>query len=175
MDIGRTMMPSRLPKRRLDAGTFGTMGVGQGFALAAALWARDHSPKTKVLVVQGDSAFGFSAMELETIARYNLPVVTVITNNSGIYRGLLPEDDKAIEGDRTLGLPVLSLTAECRYEQMCQAFGGDGAVVRTVPEIKAALEKAFQKTDGPTVINALISTDSERKPQADHWLTRSKM
>ncbi|ULU06171.1 hypothetical protein L5515_014337 [Caenorhabditis briggsae] len=175
MDIGRTMMPSRLPKRRLDAGTFGTMGVGQGFALAAALWARDHSPKTKVLVVQGDSAFGFSAMELETIARYNLPVVTVIINNSGIYRGLLPEDDKAIEGDRTLALPVLSLTAECRYEEMCKAFGGAGAVVRTVPEIKAALEKAFQKTDGPTVINALISTDSERKPQADHWLTRSKM
>lgn len=168
-------MPSRLPKRRLDAGTFGTMGVGHGFSLAAALWARDHSPKTKVLVVQGDSAFGFSAMELETIARYNLPVVTVIINNSGIYRGLLPEDDKAIEGDRTLALPVLSLTAECRYEEMCKAFGGAGTVVRTVPEIKAALEKAFQKTDGPTVINALISTDSERKPQADHWLTRSKM
>ncbi|VDM85653.1 unnamed protein product [Strongylus vulgaris] len=70
MDIGRTMMPSTLPKRRLDAGTFGTMGVGQGYALAAALYCRDHSPTTKVLVVQGDSAFGFSGMEIETIARY---------------------------------------------------------------------------------------------------------
>ncbi|CAB3405522.1 unnamed protein product [Caenorhabditis bovis] len=175
MDIGRTMMPSRLPKRRLDAGTFGTMGVGQGYALAAALWTRDHSPNTKVLVVQGDSAFGFSGMELETIARYKLPIVTVIINNSGIYRGLLPEDDKAIEGDRTLGLPVLSLTAECNYEKMCEAFGGQGFLARTVPEIRDSLEKAFRKTDGPSLINVLISTDSERKPQADHWLTRSKM
>ncbi|CAD6192219.1 unnamed protein product [Caenorhabditis auriculariae] len=175
MDIGRTMMPSVLPKRRLDAGTFGTMGVGQGYALAAALYCRDHSPKTKVLVVQGDSAFGFSAMELETIARYKLPVVTVIINNSGIYRGLLPDDMASVEGDLTLNLPVLSLTAECRYEKMCQAFGGEGHFVRSVPEIKDALEKAFAKTDGPTVINAIISTDSERKPQKDHWLTRSKM
>ncbi|KHJ79505.1 thiamine pyrophosphate enzyme, central domain protein [Oesophagostomum dentatum] len=70
MDIGRTMMPSTLPRRRLDAGTFGTMGVGQGYAMAAALYCRDHSPTTKVLVVQGDSAFGFSAMEIETIARF---------------------------------------------------------------------------------------------------------
>ncbi|CAB3403771.1 unnamed protein product [Caenorhabditis bovis] len=174
MDIGRTMMPSRLPKRRLDAGTFGTMGVGMGYALAAAQWARDHSPTTKVLVVQGDSAFGFSAMELETIARYKLPVVTVIINNSGIYRGLVPEEDKAINGDRTLDLSVLSLTAECRYEKMCEAFGGQGYFVRSVPEIKKALEQAFQKTDGPSVINVMISTDSERKEQKDHWLTRSK-
>uniref|UniRef100_A0A0K0DHX9 2-hydroxyacyl-CoA lyase n=1 Tax=Angiostrongylus cantonensis TaxID=6313 RepID=A0A0K0DHX9_ANGCA len=102
MDIGRTMMPSVLPRRRLDAGTFGTMGVGQGYALAAALYCRDHSPATKVLVVQGDSAFGFSAMEIETIARYKLPVVTVVLNNSGIYRGLPPDDMKALDGDPTL-------------------------------------------------------------------------
>ncbi|PAV91499.1 hypothetical protein WR25_14201 isoform B [Diploscapter pachys] len=102
MDIGRTMMPSNLPRRRLDAGTFGTMGVGQGYALAAALYCRDHSPKTKVLCVQGDSAFGFSGMELETIARYKLPVVTVILNNSGIYRGMTPEDMKSVDGDPTL-------------------------------------------------------------------------
>lgn len=53
----------------LDAGTFGTMGVGLGYAIAAALYCRDHSPSTRVLCVQGDSAFGFSGMELETIAR----------------------------------------------------------------------------------------------------------
>ncbi|EYC20616.1 hypothetical protein Y032_0021g315 [Ancylostoma ceylanicum] len=175
MDIGRTMMPSTLPRRRLDAGTFGTMGVGQGYALAAALFCRDHSPTTKVLVVQGDSAFGFSAMEIETIARYKLPVVTVVFNNSGIYRGMLPEDMKAVEGDPTLQYPVLSLSAECRYDQMCSALGGDGYLVRSVPEIKQALSKAFHKTDGPSLVNIIISTDSERKAQAHPWLTRSKV
>ncbi|VDL62760.1 unnamed protein product [Nippostrongylus brasiliensis] len=175
MDIGRTMMPSVLPRRRLDAGTFGTMGVGQGYALAAALFCRDHSPNTKVLVVQGDSAFGFSGMELETIARYDLPVVTVVLNNSGIYRGMLPEDMKSVEGDPTLLYPVLSLSAECRYDEMCKSLGGDGYFVRSVPEIERALAKAFHKTDGPSVINAIISTDSERKAQAHPWLTRSKV
>nr|CDJ96322.1 Thiamine pyrophosphate enzyme domain containing protein [Haemonchus contortus] len=175
MDIGRTMMPSVLPRRRLDAGTFGTMGVGHGYSLAAALYCRDHSPKTKVLVVQGDSAFGFSAMELETIARYKLPVVCVVLNNSGIYRGMLPEDMKSVEGDPTLQYPVLSLSAECRYDELCKALGGDGYFVRSVPEIEQALAKAFRKTDGPSVINVIISTDSERKAQQHPWLTRSKV
>ncbi|KAK6011606.1 thiamine pyrophosphate enzyme, TPP binding domain protein, partial [Ostertagia ostertagi] len=136
MDIGRTMMPSVLPRRRLDAGTFGTMGVGHGYSLAAALYCRDHSPNTKVLVVQGDSAFGFSAMELETIASCQL---CVVLNNSGIYRGMLPEDMKSVEGDPTLQYPVLSLSAECRYDELCKALGGDGYFVRSVPEIERAL------------------------------------
>lgn len=69
MDIGRTMMPNRLPRRRLDAGTLGTMGVGLGYALAAGFYCREHSKDTVALAVLGDSAFGFSAMELETMAR----------------------------------------------------------------------------------------------------------
>ena len=54
----------------MDAGTFGTMGVGLGFAIAAALHARDSSPATRVVCIEGDSAFGFSGMELETIVRW---------------------------------------------------------------------------------------------------------
>ncbi|VDM58797.1 unnamed protein product, partial [Angiostrongylus costaricensis] len=175
MDIGRTMMPSVLPRRRLDAGTFGTMGVGQGYALAAALYCRDHSPTTKVLVVQGDSAFGFSAMEIETIARYKLPIVTVVLNNSGIYRGLPPDDMKAIDGDPTLQYPVMTLSAECRYDELCKALGGEGYFVRSVPEIRQALSMAFKKKDCPSLINVIIATDSERKAQAHPWLTRSKV
>ena len=55
---------------RLDAGTFGTMGVGLGFSIAAALLARDRWPGKRVVCVEGDSAFGFSGMEVETICRY---------------------------------------------------------------------------------------------------------
>lgn len=87
MDIGRTMLHNSLPRHRLDAGTFGTMGVGPGFAVAAALYCRDNFPGKKVICVEGDSAFGFSGMEIETMVRYQLPVVIVVFNNGGIYSG----------------------------------------------------------------------------------------
>ena len=69
MDISRTVFLNSLPRHRLDAGTYGTMGVGVGFALAAALWCRDHAPEKRVVCIEGDSAFGFSGMEVETIIR----------------------------------------------------------------------------------------------------------
>uniref|UniRef100_A0A0N5A5C0 2-hydroxyacyl-CoA lyase n=1 Tax=Parastrongyloides trichosuri TaxID=131310 RepID=A0A0N5A5C0_PARTI len=178
MDIGRSMLPSLFPKRRLDAGSFGTMGVGLGYALAAGFYCRDYSPHTKVLVIQGDSAFGFSGMELETIKRYNLPITIIVINNGGIYRGLTTEDWNDMENekneDRCLTLPVLSLTPECRYDKMCEAFGGVGVLVRTVPEIKKELEKASH-SNNVTLINCIISNDSERKAQEHQWLTRSKI
>lgn len=87
MDIGRTVLQNYLPRHRLDAGTFGTMGVGLGFAIAAALVAKDRNPGQRVICVEGDSAFGFSGMEVETICRYNLPIVILVVNNNGIYQG----------------------------------------------------------------------------------------
>lgn len=178
MDIGRSMLPSILPKRRLDAGTFGTMGVGLGYALAAGFYCRDYSPNTKVLVIQGDSAFGFSGMELETIKRYNLPITIIVLNNGGIYRGLTKENWNEMEcdddEDRCFSLPVLSLTPECRYDKMCEAFNGVGVLVRTVSEIKQELEKS-SNSKNVTLINCIIANDSERKPQEHQWLTRSKI
>ena len=75
-----------LARHRLDAGTFGTMGVGPGFAIAAAVYCRDHDPNSRVICVEGDSAFGFSGMEIETMTRHKLPIIIVIFNNNGIYR-----------------------------------------------------------------------------------------
>lgn len=88
MDIGRAVLMNSSPRHRLDAGTFGTMGVGLGFAIAAALYCRHFEPNKRVICVEGDSAFGFSGMEVETMVRYKLPVIIVIVNNSGIYGGL---------------------------------------------------------------------------------------
>lgn len=96
MDIGRTMLFNILPRHRLDAGTFGTMGVGPGFAIAAALYCRDRYPGKRVICVEGDSAFGFSGMELETMVRYKLPITIVIVNNNGIYGGFDQETFDAI-------------------------------------------------------------------------------
>lgn len=103
MDIGRTMLHNALPRHRLDAGTFGTMGVGPGFAIAAALHCRDNFPNKKVVCVEGDSAFGFSAMEIETMYRYKLPIVIIVVNNGGIYSGMEKSayDDLRSEGDPT--------------------------------------------------------------------------
>ena len=80
-------LTSALFLNRLDAGSFGTMGVGLGFAIAAALVAKDRSPGQRVICVEGDSAFGFSGMEVETICRYNLPIILLVVNNNGIYQG----------------------------------------------------------------------------------------
>ena len=77
-DIGRTMMLNSFPKHRLDAGSFGTMGVGLGFAIAAALYAKENCPEKRIICVEGDSAFGFSGMEMETIVRYK------ITEHNGV-------------------------------------------------------------------------------------------
>lgn len=96
MDIGRSMLLNTLPRHRLDAGTFGTMGVGPGFAIAAALFCRDRFPGKRVVCVEGDSAFGFSGMEIETMVRYKLPVTIVIVNNNGIYGGFDQETFDAI-------------------------------------------------------------------------------
>lgn len=103
MDIGRTMLHNILPRHRLDAGTFGTMGVGPGFAIAAALYCRDFFPQKRVICVEGDSAFGFSGMEIETMFRYKLPIVIIIVNNGGIYSGLDKDSYRELrsEGDLT--------------------------------------------------------------------------
>jgi len=175
MDIGRTMLPNSLPRRRLDAGTFGTMGVGLGYALAAGFYCRDYSKGTKVLVVQGDSAFGFSGMELETIARYKLPITVLILNNNGISSGYTKEVQNEITGDLTTEIPVTGLSADCHYELMGPALGGKGVLCKTQSEITRALRDAFEEKEKPTVINVLIKTNASRKQQEFTWLTRSKI
>ena len=82
MDIGRTILQNFFPRRRLDAGTYGTMGVGLGFAIAAAA----VHPELKVVTVQGDSAFVFSGMEIEVACRFKMPITVIIVNNNGIYQ-----------------------------------------------------------------------------------------
>lgn len=177
MDIGRTMLLNNLPRHRLDAGTFGTMGVGLGFSIAAALYCRDYHPGKRVICVEGDSAFGFSGMEIETMIRYQLPIVIVIVNNGGIYSGFTKEDFKDIQssGDPSIVTPVTALNVETRYETMMNMFGKQGFFVRTIPELEDAVRQALIPTDHPSIINVIISPQADRKPQNFSWLTESKM
>ena len=68
LDITRNVIDMQLPRHRLDSGTWGVMGIGQGYAIAAAV-----ETGAPVVAIEGDSAFGFSGMEIETICRYKLP------------------------------------------------------------------------------------------------------
>lgn len=177
MDISRTMVLNYLPRHRLDAGTYGTMGVGLGFAVAAAAWCKDHAPQKRVISIQGDSAFGFSGMEIETICRYKLPVIMIIMNNNGIYNGLDGESWKTIQSseDLPLNIPPTSLTVDAHYERIVEAFGGKGYFVRTPEELKSSLSTALKATDQVSLINVMISPMAQRKQQDFFWLTKSKM
>jgi 2-hydroxyacyl-CoA lyase 1 len=111
------MLPNVLPRSRLDAGTFGTMGVGWGFAIAAAI----AHPDRRVVMVQGDSAFGFSAMEIETACRMGLGIICVILNNNGIYTGIGTEEFEEARQSAAKGegsLPSTLLMPEARYEKI---------------------------------------------------------
>ena len=159
MDIGRTQMPNRLARHRLDAGTYGTMGVGLGFAVAAAV----TNPDKPIVSVQGDSAFGFTGMELETMVRYNLPVKMIVLNNGGIGGGVHP-----LKEGQTL--PPGNLTYGAHYEGMLEALGGKGFYVEDPKDLRAALDEAMAY-NGPTLINVPLNPRAARKPQQFGWLT----
>jgi 2-hydroxyacyl-CoA lyase 1 len=159
MDISRTVLPNFEARERLDAGSFGTMGVGLGFAIAAAA----VHPDRKVVCVEGDSAFGFSGMEVETACRYGLNITFVIVNNDGIGMGF--EDF-----DRARVRPT-AYTPRARYEKMIEGFGGKGYFVTTPEELASALKEALAQ-EFPTIVNIAIDPRATRKPQKFEWLTR---
>ncbi|MEY4295941.1 MAG: oxalyl-CoA decarboxylase Oxc [Pseudomonadota bacterium] len=149
LDFTRSIVDMYQPRKRLDVGTWGIMGIGMGFAVAAAV-VTPHP----VIAVEGDSAFGFSGMELETICRYNLPVCVVVFNNNGIYKGT----DQNLSGGKGAGGKDVAPTVfvkNARYDLMMQAFGGDGITANTPAELEKALSAAVA-SGRPTLINAVI-------------------
>ncbi len=143
LDLARGVIDIYKPRKRLDVGTWGVMGIGMGFAIAASIETRHP-----VLAVVGDSAFGFSGMEVETICRYQLPVCIVVFNNNGIYRGT---DVNPSGSDPATTVFV----KDARYDMMMEAFGGAGANVTTPDELKRAVDAALD-SGKPTLINAVI-------------------
>jgi oxalyl-CoA decarboxylase len=144
LDLARGVIDMYQPRKRLDVGTWGVMGIGMGFAIAAAI-----ETGKPVLAVEGDSAFGFSGMEVETICRYDLPVCVVIFNNNGIYRGT----DLNTAGGSDPATTVF--VKDSRYDKMMEAFGGVGVHATTPDELKRAVDKAMD-SGKPTLINAAI-------------------
>eukprot|EP00271_Cylindrocystis_brebissonii_P014451 TRINITY_DN357_c0_g1_i1.p1 TRINITY_DN357_c0_g1~~TRINITY_DN357_c0_g1_i1.p1 ORF type:complete len:1129 (-),score=242.08 TRINITY_DN357_c0_g1_i1:382-3768(-) len=150
MDIGRTVLDQEEPRSRLDAGTWGTMGVGMGYAIAAAV----TQPGRLVVALEGDSAFGFSAIEVETIVRYNLPIIVVVMNNGGVYGGDRRGPVELPSHLQTDPAPT-SFVEGARYHHVIEAFGGKGYSAATPDELSAALKEAFA-TKKPALINVVV-------------------
>jgi oxalyl-CoA decarboxylase len=144
LDYCRAIVNMYKPRKRFDSGTWGIMGIGMGYAIGAAV-----TSGLPVIAVEGDSAFGFSGMELETICRYNLPITTVIFNNNGVYRGT----DVNPTGGADVAPTVFVKNA--RYDKMIEAFGGIGYNVTTPQELEKALTEAIA-AGKPALINAVI-------------------
>ncbi|TXM68529.1 oxalyl-CoA decarboxylase [Methylobacterium sp. WL12] len=144
LDLARGVIDMYQPRKRLDVGTWGIMGIGMGFAVAAAV-----ETGKPVLAVEGDSAFGFSGMEVETICRYDLPVCIVVFNNNGIYRGT----DVNPSGVADVAPTVF--VKDARYDKMMEAFGGVGVNVTTPDALREAVNAAMD-SGRPTLINAVI-------------------
>ena len=144
LDFARSIVDMYEPRKRLDVGTWGIMGIGMGFSIAAAVVTGKP-----VIAIEGDSAFGFSGMEVETICRYNLPVCVVVFNNNGIYRGI----DVNPTGGKDVAPTVFVKNA--RYDKMMEAFGGVGVHATTPEELQKGIDEAIA-SGRPTLINAVI-------------------
>jgi oxalyl-CoA decarboxylase len=143
LDFTRSIVDMYQPRKRIDVGTWGIMGVGMGYCVAAAV-----ETKQQVIAIEGDSAFGFSGMEVETICRYNLPVCVVVMNNNGVYRGT------DVDPNGRDPAPTVFVKG-ARYDKLMDAFGGVGVHATTPAELRQAMEEAI-RSKKPTLINAVI-------------------
>src|SRR3954454_9078525 len=143
LDLARGVIDMYKPRKRLDVGTWGVMGIGMGFAIGAAI-----ETGKPVLAVEGDSAFGFSGMEVETVCRYRLPVCIVVFNNDGIYRGT---DTNSTGADPATTVFVKG----ARYDKIIEAFGGVGVNATSPDELRRTVKQAMA-SGKPTLINAVI-------------------
>jgi acetolactate synthase-1/2/3 large subunit len=137
LNYGRQSIPTFVPRHRLNSGVFGTMGVGLPFGVGAKV-AR---PDNQVLVLHGDGSFGLNAMELDTCARFNIPVVTVVSLNGG-----WTADPNREKPGRELGYTA--------FHKMAESLGCYGEYVEDPGAIRPALQRAFD-SGCPALVNVL--------------------
>ena len=131
LDLARGIIDMYQPRKRIDVGTWGIMGIGMGYC-----HRRGHRDRQAGARDRGRLAFGFSGMEVETICRYKLPVCIVIFNNDGIYRGT---DVNNVSSDPA---PTVFVKGS-RYDKMMEAFGGVGVNATSPDELKRAVNEAM--------------------------------
>lgn len=152
LDDTRDAVDMSLPRHRIDCATWAIMGMGIGSAIGAAV-----ATGKSVVAIEGDSAFGFSGMEISTIKRFELPVTVVIFNNGGIYNGV----GKNMDPNSTDPAPT-TLDVNARYDKMGDAFGMQTYYVQTPAELSAALKEAIASKK-PSLIDVQLASDSGKE------------
>ncbi|MGE4238833.1 thiamine pyrophosphate-binding protein [Ramlibacter sp.] len=142
LNYGRQVMPTFAPGHRINSGPFGTMGVGVPFGLGAKV----AKPDKQVIVVTGDGAFGFNAMEIDTMVRHEVPVLLVISNNGGW------------SADWPKGKPGRDL-GFTRYDVLAQSLGAYGEYVERVEDVGPALRRAQAQVDAGVTAVVNVKTD----------------
>jgi 2-hydroxyacyl-CoA lyase 1 len=160
MDISRQVLDNYEARHRLDAGSWGTMGVGPGFAIAAQV----ANPGKRVIALEGDAAFGFDGLEVEVAVRHKLPITWIVFNNNGIGGGPSSLPDNAPP-------PPGAFVPNARYDKIIEAFGGKGYHVETPQQLRAALQESFASGE-TTLINVMLNPQAKRRPQQFAWLSR---
>jgi 2-hydroxyacyl-CoA lyase 1 len=158
MDISRSVLECYEPGHRLDAGSWGTMGLAAGYAIAAALTRPGH----RVVALLGDGAFGFSGMDVEVAVRHRLPITWIVLNNNGIGSGVaaLPEHAPP---------PVHVFLPGARYDKIMAAFGARGYHCETPAALRAALREALT-LDETALIHVPIDPSARPAAPRYSWL-----
>jgi thiamine pyrophosphate-dependent acetolactate synthase large subunit-like protein len=159
MDISRQVVPVWHPRHRLDAGVAGCVGTGVPFAIASQV----VHPDKPVICLQGDWAFGFNGMDIETAARFKLPIVWVIFQNANVDKWVRSHVDKVEDPN--------DFTPSLRFDVMMEALGGHGEFVEGPEQIRPALERAFSSGKA-SVINVIMDPGAGRRQQQFAWLAR---
>ena len=137
----------RSPLSWLDPGVFGTLGVGAGFALGAALCR----PGSEVWIIYGDGACGYSLVEFDTFVRHGIPVIAVVGNDAG-WTQIAREQVKMLHDD------VGTVLARSAYHEVAAGFGAEGILVKTAAEVQSALARAraVARTGKPVLVNVWL-------------------
>ncbi|KAI9831491.1 MAG: hypothetical protein M1826_003381 [Phylliscum demangeonii] len=181
MDLSRSIFRVEHARLRLDAGTAATMGVGLGYAIAAHAAYHGEGATKKIVAFEGDSAFGFSGLEVETMARYGMDVLIFVMNNGGVYHGDADSaqawfqlQDASLTrhgahaahppdaGPKPKGLRSTSLGWEVRYDRIADACGGRGFLTRTPSDLAQATVEGF-RASVPVVVNVMIEAGANEK------------
>ncbi len=144
----------RGPRGWLDPGAFGTLGVGAGFALGAALCR----PAAEVWILFGDGACGYGLVEFDTFVRHGVPVIAVVGNDAG-WTQIAREQVKMLKDD------VGTVLARTAYEEVAAGFGAEGILLTKSADVPEALARAraTAKAGKPVLVNAWLDRTDFRE------------
>ncbi len=151
LDEARDLIDMSQPRHRIDCATWAIMGMGLGSAIGAAV-----ATGKSVVALVGDSAFGFSGMEMSTICRFRLPITVCVLNNGGIYNGV---GETLVE---TTDPAPTTLDINAHYEKIGETFGADCAYVTTPDELREAFTKAVESRR-PNIINVQLAANAGKE------------